>query len=99
MVQVDKSAGDGSLPGSASRPVLPQRAGSLLIRELIDLYMAHYAGRDPTRVQRQAWTSCSASCQWPPCADAGRRRRVLQDDLTKENPEPPIADTARVRRA
>jgi integrase len=34
---------------------LPLRAGHLSIREVIDLYMAHYAGRDNTRVQRLAW--------------------------------------------
>lgn len=57
MVLDDKSAGDGCAPGSASKPALPLRAGSLLVRELIDLYMAHYEGRDPTRVQRLAWWS------------------------------------------
>jgi integrase len=36
-------------------PSLPQRAGHLTLRELIDLYMAHYAGRDTTRVQRLSW--------------------------------------------
>lgn len=55
MVQDDKSAGDGFVPGSASKPAIPLRARSLLVRELIDLYMAHYAGRDPTRVQRLGW--------------------------------------------
>jgi integrase len=55
MVLEDKSAGDGYVPGSASKPVLPQRAGALPLGELIDLYMAHYAGRDPTRVQRLGW--------------------------------------------
>lgn len=36
-------------------PALPQRAGALPVGDLIDLYMAHYAGRDPTRVQRLTW--------------------------------------------
>ena len=36
-------------------PELPQRAGHLLIGDLIDLYMAHYAGRDVTRTQRLGW--------------------------------------------
>lgn len=34
---------------------LPLRAGGILLRELIDLYMAHYTGRDSTRVTRLAW--------------------------------------------
>ena len=34
---------------------LPMRTGSMLLSELIDLYMAHYAGRDTTRVQRLTW--------------------------------------------
>ena len=38
-------------------PILPQRSGSMLARDLIDLYMAHYVGRDPTRVQRLGWWS------------------------------------------
>lgn len=36
-------------------PTLPMRAGDTLIADLIDLYMAHYAGRDPTRIQRLTW--------------------------------------------
>ena len=36
-------------------PALPSRAGDLLLRDLIDLYMAHYAGRDTSRPQRLAW--------------------------------------------
>jgi len=34
---------------------LPQRAGHLPMRDAIDLYMAHYAGRDTTRLQRLGW--------------------------------------------
>lgn len=34
---------------------LPMRDGSLPIGELIDLYMAHYEGRDPSRPQRLNW--------------------------------------------
>lgn len=34
---------------------LPLRAGHLPMPEVIDLYMAHYAGRDTSRVQRLAW--------------------------------------------
>lgn len=36
-------------------PPLPMRAGALTLHKLIDLYMAHYAGRDSTRAQRVAW--------------------------------------------
>lgn len=36
-------------------PELPLRAGRILIADLIDLYMAHYEGRDETRVQRLGW--------------------------------------------
>ena len=36
-------------------PALPLRAGGLPCGNLIDLYMAHYAGRDSTRVQRLTW--------------------------------------------
>ena len=37
---------------SALPTALPLRAGTLPMAELIDLYMAHYAGRDCTRTQR-----------------------------------------------
>ena len=36
---------------------LPLRQGSIRLPELIDLYMAHYTGRDPTRLQRLTWWS------------------------------------------
>lgn len=36
-------------------PTLPMRAGGLPLRDLVDLYMAHYAGRDTTRAQRLRW--------------------------------------------
>lgn len=36
-------------------PALPMRQGTLALADLIDLYMAHYAGRDSTRVQRLNW--------------------------------------------
>ncbi len=36
-------------------PALPMRAGALPLRDLFDLYMAHYAGRDGSRGQRVAW--------------------------------------------
>ena len=42
---------------ATTSPALPQRAGALTISQLIDLYMANYAGRDPTRVQRLGWWS------------------------------------------
>lgn len=34
---------------------LPLRHGAITLADLIDLYMAHYAGRDTTRVQRLSW--------------------------------------------
>lgn len=36
-------------------PTLPMRAGDLALARLIDLYMAHYSGRDETRLQRLTW--------------------------------------------
>jgi integrase len=36
-------------------PSLPLRAGHLSMPEVIDLYMAHYAGRDTSRVYRLGW--------------------------------------------
>src|SRR4051812_6134563 len=56
----NESAGPSApLPVSAAQtgtlPSLPLRAGQLTVAALIDLYMAHYAGRDPTRLQRLTW--------------------------------------------
>lgn len=34
---------------------LPMRAGTLPLRDLLAFYLAHYTGRDGTRVQRLAW--------------------------------------------
>jgi hypothetical protein len=46
-------------PASAGVPLflppLPMRAGTMRCAEVIDLYMAHYKGRDTTRVQRLMW--------------------------------------------
>lgn len=39
----------------APLPPLPMRAGTLPLCELLDLYMAHYTGRDSTRTQRLGW--------------------------------------------
>lgn len=36
-------------------PTIPMRDGSMTVKALIDLYMAHYAGRDTTRLQRLSW--------------------------------------------
>ena len=55
MVESATSAGGGSVPGSLDKPALPQRAGALRVRELIDVYMAQYGGRDTTRSQRLQW--------------------------------------------
>lgn len=40
---------------SAEMQPLPMRCGALKLTDLIDLYMAHYSGRDTTRVQRLTW--------------------------------------------
>jgi len=56
---------------SAELPTLPQRAGDLSIPDLIDIYMRHYAGRDPTRLQRLSWWSTRLS---------GRTLQDLSDD-------------------
>lgn len=41
----------------ASPPALPLRKADIPLPELIRLYMAHYTGRDPARVQRLSWWS------------------------------------------
>ena len=52
---------------------LPLRCGEILISDLIDLYMAHYAGRDPTRLQRLSW--------WLPRVGALRLDAVSDDHV------------------
>lgn len=52
--------GRRNAPIGASSPVLtleplPMRNGSLTVAELINLYMAHYVGRDPSRIHRLGW--------------------------------------------
>lgn len=47
----ERTKADAPLPPGA----LPLRAGSMPCGDLIDLYMAHYAGRDTSRVQRLTW--------------------------------------------
>lgn len=54
MIAVLPSTLPSTLP-SALHTALPLRAGTLPMAELIDLYMAHYAGRDCTRTQRLGW--------------------------------------------
>ena len=36
-------------------PTIPMRDGAMKVKVLVDLYMAHYAGRDDTRLQRLSW--------------------------------------------
>lgn len=50
-----QSADVASVSALGTPPALPLRAPGLLLGDLIDLYMAHYAGRDTTRVQRLGW--------------------------------------------
>ena len=57
MVQCHTSVGDGFVSANTAKPALPLRAGQILLRDLIDLYMSYYEGRDPTRVQRLGWWS------------------------------------------
>jgi len=62
MVNQNQSAGNASgnatgtlSPSFAERPSLPMRSASIMLSELIDLYMAQYSGRDSARVQRLSW--------------------------------------------
>jgi len=84
MATVMKSAGEpvavlaGTPPTPSSAPIAPlpfaatQRDGSTTIRELIHIYMAQYAGRDTSRVQRLAWWSA-------------KRGDVMQRDLNDDS--------------
>ena len=40
---------------ASSLPALPLRRGDITVSALVELYMAHYAGRDTTRTQRLGW--------------------------------------------
>ena len=61
----DGDAQAGSKPSTSrplgepplAAPALPLRAGHLTLRSLIDLYFAHYSGRDGALVQRLGWWS------------------------------------------
>lgn len=67
MVEKIQSVGDGKVSVGACQsehpatsaglcaPALPLRAGQLQIHDLVDLYFAHYSGRDATLVQRLTW--------------------------------------------
>ena len=67
MAIVNKSAGDGNVSDSTvhtgplapltagSLPHIPMRVGAMLVADLVNLYMAHYGGRDTTRAQRLSW--------------------------------------------
>ncbi|MEJ8821448.1 site-specific integrase [Variovorax humicola] len=64
---MNKSAGDGTVSVSTAQtglpapafagglPSLPMRAGDITVSKLVGLYMAHYDGRDSTRLQRLSW--------------------------------------------
>lgn len=62
-------------------PTLPMRAGGLPMTDLLDLYMAHYAGRDSTRVQRLTW--------W-----RARVGQVALQDLTDDHVHAALEDLA-----
>ncbi len=55
----EKTAGVPVVASSSATTLLPQalplRDGGVAMRDLIDLYMAHYAGRDPAIGQRLSW--------------------------------------------
>jgi integrase len=60
MAQTNTSAGGGFASGNADQAgnlpfVLPQRTGSIPVRDVIDLYMRCYSGKDSTRQQRLSW--------------------------------------------
>ena len=47
-MQMQSAGGSAATSGAA-------RTGEITIRELVDLYMREYAGRDTTRAQRLGW--------------------------------------------
>jgi len=51
------SAAPGTGPSDAPVQALALRDGNVSIRQLVDLYMAVYSGRDVSRPQRLAWWS------------------------------------------
>lgn len=55
MAEPRAAAGPAPSDLAGALPALPMRDGSILLPALIDLYMAHYAGRDPMRPQRLRW--------------------------------------------
>ncbi len=62
-------------------PALPMRAGHLPMADVLDLYMAHYAGADTTRVQRLTW--------W-----RGKIGQIALQDLTDDHVHAALEDLA-----
>lgn len=62
-------------------PALPLRAGTMPLSDLVDLYLAHYAGRDPSRVWRLRW--------W-----VGRVGAVALQDLSDDHVHAALQDLA-----
>lgn len=60
-------------PVNSGPPLLPMRAGDLSVTKLVALYMAHYAGRDTTRLQRLSW--------WVDRIGARALRDVTDDEI------------------
>lgn len=93
MANVIKSAGGGIVSDSTLQtgtpvpapagalPALPMRAGDIQVSKLIDLYMAHYAGRDSTRLQRLTW--------W-----GGRLGSLALQDITDDDVHAALEDLA-----
>lgn len=65
-------------------PALPLRDGGITIDRLIDLYMAHYEGRDSTRQQRLSWWNA-------------RLGQVALQDLSDDQVATALDDLARKR--
>ena len=67
------TAGTTDTTTTLAPPALPMRDGAMTIARLIDLYMAHYAGRDGSRLQRLGW--------WSAQLGAVRLDEVIDDHL------------------
>lgn len=69
---------------SGALPAIPMRAGDIPVETLINLYMAHYAGRDTTRPQRLSW--------W-----AGHIGHLALQDVTDDHVHAALEDLSQCR--
>lgn len=60
-------------------PALPLRHGALPVAELIDLYMAHYAGRDPALATRLRWWAARVGSMPFECVSDDHVHAALED--------------------